>query len=182
MIKGCENNEGPLVSVLMGTYNRRRYLPAALSSILHQDYTNFEIILINDGGEDVSDIIESFNDPRITFINRKENRGFAASLNEAIPYAKGKYICYLGDDDLYYPNHFSVLVDALENKTDCHVAYSDLYKTYCRIEPDGRREILGKKLEISRDYDRFVMLYYNHALHVSLMHRRDLFDKIGIYN
>ena len=118
MIERCENEDGPLVSVLMGTYNRRRYLPVALSSILHQDYNNFEIILVNDGGEDISDIVESLNDPRITFINRKENRGFAATLNETVPYARGKYVCYLGDDDLYYPNHFSTLVDALENKTD----------------------------------------------------------------
>ncbi|MHC4754806.1 MAG: glycosyltransferase [Planctomycetota bacterium] len=172
----------PLVTVLLATYNRRRYLSVALASIVDQTYTNIEIFVINDGGEDVADIVESFNDPRIIFINRKENRGKPYSFNEALKQATGKYVCYLDDDDLFYPHHVSTLVDALENKTQCHAAYSDLYKTRCRVEPDGKRVVLSKVVEISRDYDRFLMLHYNHALHVSLMHRRDLFEKTGLYN
>jgi glycosyltransferase involved in cell wall biosynthesis len=173
---------GPLVSVLIPTYNRRRYLPVALASAIRQDYGNLEIFVIRDGGDDVSDIVNSFNDPRIIFIDRKENRGIPFTLNQALAQAKGKYICYLGDDDLYYPNHVSTLLNALENQTDCQVAYSDLYRTYCRIEPDGSRQVLSKVVEISRDFDRFVMLYFNHTLHVSLMHRRDLLEEAGPYN
>jgi len=173
---------GPLVSVLIPTYNRRRYLPVALSSVVNQSYGSLEIFVIRDGGQDVSDIVNSFNDQRITFINRGENRGKAFSLNEAMNRAGGKYIAYLDDDDLFYPNHIETLVNALENQTDCQVAYSDLYKVHCRIGPDGSREVLDKMVDISRDFDRFVMLYYNHVLHVSIMHRRDLIEKIGPYN
>lgn len=176
------NRTGPLVSVLIPTYNRRRYLSVALSSVVHQDYTNLEIFVIRDGGEDVADVVNSFNDERIVFINRSENRGLAFTLNQALQRARGKYMCYLGDDDLFYAHHVGTLVDALENCTDCQVAYSDLYKTYCRIESDGKRQILSKVVEISRDFDRFLMLYFNHALHVSLMHTRDLLEKIGPYN
>ncbi len=170
------------MSVLLSTYNRRRYLPISLSSIVRQDYRNLEIFVIRDGGEEVGDIVGSFNDSRIVFIDRKDNRGLPHSLNEAIGRATGKYICYLGDDDLYYPHHVSTLVDALENKTDCQAAYSDLYKTYCRILPDGSRQVLGKFVEISRDFDRFFILYFNHVLHVSLMHTRDILEKTGLYN
>jgi glycosyltransferase involved in cell wall biosynthesis len=173
---------GPPVSVLIPTFNRRRYLPQALTSALHQSYENLQIIVINDGGEDVSDIINSFNDPRIIFINRKENRGKAATLNEALPISDGKYIAYLDDDDLYYPNHIEILVDALENQAPCQVAYSDLYKAHCKVNPDGSRQILSKVVEVSRDFDRFLMLHFNHALHVSLMHHRDLLEKTGPYN
>jgi glycosyltransferase involved in cell wall biosynthesis len=173
---------GPVVSVLIPTHNRRSVLPVALSSVLHQDYDNLEIFVIRDGGEDVSDVVSSFNDPRIIFIDRKENRGKAFSLNEALERANGKYVAYLDDDDLYYPHHIGTLVDALEGGTDCGVAYSDLYKTCCKIEPDGSRRVLSKVVDISRDFDRFLMLYYNHTLHVSLMHRRDLLDRTGPYN
>jgi len=124
---------GPLVTVLIPTYNRRRFLPVALASVVRQDYDNLEIFVIRDGGEQVSDIVSSFNDSRIVFIDRAENRGVAFTLNEALVRAQGKYICYLGDDDLYYPHHVSTLLDALENGGDYEVAYSDLYKTYCRI-------------------------------------------------
>jgi len=182
MAKNYERKVGPLVSVLIPTFNRRQYLPVALSSVVHQDYSNIEIFVVNDGGEDVSDVVSSFNDPRVIFINRRENRGPAFTLNEALVRAKGKYICYLGDDDLYYPHHVSTLLNVLESQDECQVAYSDLYKTYCRIEPDGNRQVLSKVVEVSRDFDRFFMFYFNHALHVCLMHRRDLLEKTGLYN
>jgi len=116
---------GPLVSVLVPTFNRPSYFSEALASTLHQSYKNLQVIVINDGGEDVSDIVNFYSDPRVVFIDRKENRGKAASLNEALATAKGKYIAYLDDDDLYYPNHIETLVDALENQTDRQVAYTD---------------------------------------------------------
>jgi len=182
MVQDYEKKVGPVVSILIPTFNRPRYLSEALASALHQSYGNLQIIVINDGGQDVSNLVNSFNDPRILFINRKENRGIAATLNEALAHAQGKYICYLGDDDLYYPHHVSTLLDVLENQADCQVAYSDLYKTYCNVMPDGSRQVLSKVVEVSRDFDRFFMLYFNHALHVCLMHRRDLLEKIGPYN
>jgi glycosyltransferase involved in cell wall biosynthesis len=182
VIKNNEGKLGPVVTVLIPTFNRPRYLAEALASVVRQSYRNLQIIVINDGGEDVSDIVNSYEDPRLLFINRKENRGLPYTLNEALAQSHGKYICYLGDDDLYYPHHVSTLVNALENQTDCQVAYSDLYKVYCKVCPDGSRKVLSKVVEISRDFDRFFMLYYNHVLHVSLMHRMDLLEKTGLYN
>ena len=173
---------GPRVTVLLPTYNRRRYLGEALASVLRQSYPDLEIFVIRDGGEEVSDIVRSFPDPRVVFIDRKENRGKPFSLNEALTRARGKYVAYLDDDDVYYPDHVRTLVDALEGPTDCQVAYSDLYKTCCEVMPNGDRRILSKQVEISRDFDRFLMLHFNHVLHVSLMHRRDLLDRTGPYN
>ena len=173
---------GPLVSVLLPTYNRRHYLPQALASALRQTYRNLEVFVVNDGGEDVADVVRSFNDPRVVFIDRRDNRGKPYSLNEALGRARGKYVAYLDDDDVYYQHHVKTLVDALEGDTDCQVAYTDLYKTYCHVRPSGGREVLSKHIEISRDFDRFLMLYFNHVLHVSLMHRRDVLDRTGLYN
>lgn len=173
---------GPTVSVLLPTFNRPRYLTEALGSVLHQTYRNLQVIVINDGGEDVSDIVESYGDPRLILIDRKENRGKAFSLNEALARAEGKYIAYIDDDDIYYPNHVATLVSVLENRADYQVAYSDLYKVACRVTPDGGRLALSKVVEVSRDFDRFVMLYFNHVLHVSLMHRTEIIEKTGLYN
>jgi glycosyltransferase involved in cell wall biosynthesis len=141
-----------------------------------------QVIIINDGGEDVSGIVNSYSDPRLILINRRSNRGKAFSLNEALARAEGKYVAYIDDDDIYYPNHVATLVKVLENQTDCRVAYSDLYRTCCKVMPDGGRMVLSKVVEVSRDFDRFVMLYFNHVLHVSLMHRRDLIEETGPYN
>ncbi|MHC4572547.1 MAG: glycosyltransferase [Planctomycetota bacterium] len=187
--KGCwdwpdstNRKSGPVVSVLLPTFNRPRYLAEALTSVLGQTYASLQVIVVNDGGEDVSGVVNSFHDPRVIFLNRRENRGKAFSLNQALERAEGQYIAYIDDDDIYYPNHIEMLVEALENQTDCRVAYSDLYRAYCRLMPDGSRLVLSKVVEVSRDFDRFLMLYFNHVLHVSLMHRRDLIEKAGPYN
>ena len=172
---------GPLVSVLMPTYNRRRYMAGALASALAQTHRNLEIFVIRDGGEQVADVVRSFRDPRVVFIDRQDNRGKPRSLNEALAKAQGKYVAYLDDDDIWYPHHIETLVHALETQTDCQAAYSDLYRVYCQVRPDGERVVLSKHVEISRDFDRFLMLYFNHVLHVSLMHRRDLLEKTGPY-
>jgi hypothetical protein len=176
------DRHGPLVSVLLPTFNRPRYLAQALASVVRQTYRNLQIVVVNDGGEDVSGIVRSFDDPRIEFIDRKENRGKPFSLNEALARARGEYVAYLDDDDVYYPHHVGVLVQILESTPNCDVAYSDLYKTYCNVLPDGYRQVLSKHVEISRDFDRFLMLYFNHVLHVSLVHRRDLLERTGLYN
>ena len=182
MIEKYDKKTCPVVSVIIPTFNRPQYFSKALVSVLQQSYRNLQIIVVNDGGEDVSDIIDSFGDPRLKFINRKENRGKPYSLNEALNQADGKYVAYLDDDDIYYPNHIETLVNALEFQTDCQVAYSDFYKAYCRVTSDGSRQVLSKVVKVSRDFDRFFLLLFNHVLHVCLMHRRDLIEKTGPYN
>jgi glycosyltransferase involved in cell wall biosynthesis len=173
---------GPLVSILLPTHNRSRYLAEALASAVQQTYGNLEILVVRDGGAEVANVVRSFDDPRVILIDRKENRGKPFSLNEALARARGKYVAYLDDDDVYYPYHIEVLVEALESRAEGGVAYSDLYKTYCEVLAGGGRVALSKHVEISRDFDRFLMLHFNHVLHVSLMHRRDLLDKTGPYN
>jgi len=177
----AETTTGPLVSVLVPTFNRRRYLKEALAGLIGQTYGRFEAIVVNDGGEPVADVVERFADPRLALIERRETRGKAASLNEALEHASGKYVAYL-DDDLYYPQHLARLVGAMEGDPDCGAAYTDLYKVHCRILPGGARQVRGKVVNDSRDFDRFFLCYCGHALHVSLMHRRDLLERTGPYN
>lgn len=166
----------------MSTYNRPRYVRTAVESILRQTHRDVEAIVVRDGGQAVGDLEREYGDPRLTFINRDQNRGLPYSFNEALSRARGEYICYLGDDDLLYPHHVATLVDALDGQDAYGAAYSDLYKVHHRVMPDGGRLVLAKNVEISRDFDRMALLKFNHILHVSLMHRRDLLDKVGPCN
>lgn len=176
------SQHGPLVSVLISTYNRPHYLTEALESIFRQTWPYFQVVLVRDGGTPVEEVVRRFEDRRLTFINRSENRGLPYSFNEALSHARGEYICYLGDDDKFYPHHIQRLVQAIESQDRCGVVYSDLYKVHCRLKPDGRRIVLAKNLEITRDFDRMLMLQFNHVLHVSVMHRKDLLEQAGGYN
>jgi glycosyltransferase involved in cell wall biosynthesis len=183
MTQSKTNTNGPLVTVLLSTYNRPHYLPQALASVFCQTWPAIEIILVRDGGTPVREVIGDFlDDPRLTLIDRPQNRGKAYSFNEAIHQARGEFVCYLDDDDCFYPFHVETLANALLGQDRCQAVYSDLYKVHCRELPGGRRIVLAKNVEVSRDFDRMLMLQFNQALHVSLMHRRDLFDKTGLYN
>ena len=97
----------PLISVVMSVYNADRYLRESVKSILDQSFDNFEFIIINDGSTDSSmKILQSFSDPRIRLITQ-ENKGIAASLNEAISLARGRFIARMDADDISLPNRLS---------------------------------------------------------------------------
>lgn len=95
-------NSDELVSVLLPVLNSSDILRNAISSVLRQTYKNFELIVINDGStEDLSNVINMFNDERIVFINRKENKGVAYSLNEGLETAQGSMIARIDADDVW---------------------------------------------------------------------------------
>ncbi len=170
----------PLVSILISSFNRPDTVIEAVDSCLNQTYQNIEIILTRDGGTELP-IADMKYDNRLTIIDREENYGIAKSFNHALDVAKGEYICYLGDDDLFYPNHVQVLLDAIHG-SKYGLVYSDLYKVHYRQDKDGTRTPLSKNVEVKRDFDRMSFLRFNNALHVSIMHRKDLFIAAGKYN
>lgn len=109
----------PLISVLLPVFNAEKYLGKAIESVLNQTYTHFELLLINDGSSDGSkQIIESFSDARIRFIDNQENRGLIKVLNQGLGLAKGKYIARMDADDICHLERFQKQIDFLENHPD----------------------------------------------------------------
>lgn len=91
---------GPLVSVVIPTYNRPALLLRAIESARRQTHANLEIIIVDDASsEDVRPLIDNFNDPRIRCLRHDVNRGGAAARNTGIQAAVGEYIAFLDDDD-----------------------------------------------------------------------------------
>ena len=104
-----ERNDKPLISMIVGIYNGEKYIAECIESIINQDYSNLEIILIDDGTKDNSGIIAdeyAKKDNRIIVIH-KENSGVSASRNRALDLAKGDYICIIDQDDVVSPNYVS---------------------------------------------------------------------------
>jgi glycosyltransferase involved in cell wall biosynthesis/tetratricopeptide (TPR) repeat protein len=172
----------PKVTVLMGTYNRPDYLREAIASVVAQVMDNWELLVMNDGGVDVRHIVQEFADERVRYFHDDINRGFAFRVNFGLKEARGEYVAYLGDDDLYYPDHLEILSRALDENSDIGAVYSDLFAVQCIIDRhSGKRYPLHKFIQVSRDFNRDFMFYFNHTLHVSLMHRRDLAIRAGGY-
>jgi|GEM_PF-1109319 glycosyltransferase involved in cell wall biosynthesis/polysaccharide pyruvyl transferase WcaK-like protein len=176
-----EKVSDPLVSVIVPTYNRPDMLKEALTSVLSQTYQNFEVIVVNDAGDDVKDVIDSLNkEGKIIYLQHKENRGLSAARNTGIKAAKGKYIAYLDDDDIYYPNHLETLVNFLEN-SDYKAAYTDSYHAFQEWITD-RYVTVGKKVIFSHDFDRQKLLISNYIPVLNVVHRKDIIEIAGLFD
>jgi glycosyltransferase involved in cell wall biosynthesis/Flp pilus assembly protein TadD/ubiquinone/menaquinone biosynthesis C-methylase UbiE len=151
---------GPMVSVVVPTHNRPDMLLDALRSILHQAYQNFEIIVVNDGGQDVRDEINAFQDKRIKCIVHAQNRGLAAARNTGVRNAAGDYIALLDDDDIFYPEHLETAVQFLS--ADNPVVYTDAVRATFVKQGDADT-LAGRSVPYSMDYDRNKLLVGNIA-------------------
>lgn len=109
------------ISVLMPVYNTtEEYLRAAIESILNQTYKDFEFIIINDGStiNNVKDVIFSYNDERIIYIENETNLGLIKTLNKGISLTKGEYIARMDSDDISKPKRLEVMLDFMEKNPD----------------------------------------------------------------
>lgn len=103
----------PLVSVVIPFYSGKKWLDEALESVLEQNYSNKEILVINDGSkEDISDLKEKYKS-KVKFQD-KENGGPATARNLGIEIATGKYIAFLDSDDLWLPEKLEKQVELME--------------------------------------------------------------------
>lgn len=103
----------PSISIIVPIYNVELYLPSCLNSILTQTFTNFEVILINDGSDDnCQKICEAYRkkDQRIKVIHQK-NQGVSSARNAGIKIAKGTYIAFVDPDDVILPEMYEVLME-----------------------------------------------------------------------
>lgn len=162
--------DAPLVTVIVASYNGARTLKFTLKSIQSQEMQDFEVWIIGDHStDDSASVVDSMNDPRFFWKNLFPRCGVqSAPNNEGLKLAKGKYIAYLGHDDLWFPWHLSELVSAIQKtKTDLVFSLSAL------IGPDGVRYFTGPSSP--SDYK------INFAPPSSWLHRKDLIETTGFW-
>lgn len=112
----------PRVSVLIPCYNAGRFLKAALESILAQTYTDYEIILVDDGSEDNTAAVAA-QYPQIRYI-RHEHKGVSAARNAAVALAKGEFITFLDADDMWMPQKLEKQVAYMTQHPECELVYA----------------------------------------------------------
>lgn len=170
----------PMVSIIVPIYNAEQYLRRCVDSILNQEYTDFELLLVNDGSTDASgDICEEYGDrdPRVIVI-QKENTGVSDSRNRALDRARGKYLQFLDSDDWITPDATRLFVRAAE-EYGCDMVISDFYRvvgerlsTKGDIEEEGvltREEFAAHMMENPADF------YY--GVLWNKLYRRDIVEE-----
>lgn len=119
-----------LVSVIMGIYNCEEYLEEALNCIINQTYTNWEVIMCDDGSKDntigvAQKFVDKYPD-KFRLLKNEQNMGLNFTLNKCLYEAKGDYIARMDGDDLCSPERFQKEIDVLENNPDIAIVSTDM--------------------------------------------------------
>lgn len=123
----------PEITVLMPAYNAGKYIAEAIRSVLGQSFTNFELLIVNDGStDDTLNIIRSFKDSRIVLISQ-ENKGVSAALNLGLAHARAAYIARFDADDICYPERLKIQFEFITT----HPAYSIIGSAADYADADG---------------------------------------------
>lgn len=169
----------PLVSIIIRTRNRNALLRQALASVLTQTYSPLEVIVVNDGGEKGTAIIEEFQPYLpIQYIAHNQPRGRAAAANTGLQAVEGKYINFLDDDDLLYATHIEKLATFLES-TGESFAYSDCERG--NYQWQGQAFLLQgeRRLFNGIDFDRDRLYFNNYIPMMTAMFTHKLWTKVG---
>lgn len=166
----------PLVSVLMTAYNREKYIAEAIESVLASTYTNFELIIIDDGSSDSTvAIAKSYEsrDARVRVYVNEHNIGQFQNRNLVANLAKGFFLKYLDSDDLIYPYGLEILVNMM-------LQYPLAGYGLCTNDQDKDKIfpiLLAPKEAYEREFCKKIPLF--HRAPLSSIIRKDVFDKAG---
>jgi len=174
-----DNSDSYLVSVLLPTYNRPNQLREALNCLLEQSFKDFEVLIINDGGNPCAkQVVDAFNSENFRYFY-KENGGHRSALNYGLKKAVGKYIAYLQDDDLYYPNHLQILLETAEKKGADFVCSGI---RWVQGHWDDDKWIVDCDLTSPSANSRVDQLRIGASIaDNTVLHRRDIVNKIGLF-
>lgn len=176
MVSRLNNNHNPEITAIIGTFNRAGLLPTAINSVLAQTYENFELLVIDNGSTDnTRSVVESYTDKRVRYLfNDNPSSSCAAPRNLGIKNAQGKYVAFLDDDDIWYPDKLKICLQELSKHPDvaliCHAQ---------NIISDGefiRTNICGPW---SKDMHERLMYERNFLGPGSVLIKKEIISKVG---
>ena len=169
-----------VVSVIVPTYNRARMVVESVESVLAQSFSDFEVIVVDDGSTDTTrEVISAFTDDRIHYIYQ-DNRGRSAARNRGIEASEGEYLAFLDSDDLFLPEKLEVQTATLDTRPEIGVVYSDGY--FCDEEGRSLMRFSDFHPELGDGFVLDRIVRYNFIETATPLIRRTCFDRVGLFN
>ncbi len=164
----------PKVSVIVPTHNRAGRLEETLRSVSRQTLRDLEIIVINDNGVDVEHILRRCaKEVEIVSLRHRVNQGLAAARNTGLRFARGRYIAFLDDDDIFLPDHLETLVNFLEASGN-KAAYTDAWCAEEEKTAEGSYQIIRRHVPYCEDWDHDRIMTGNFVPVLCFLHERGL--------
>lgn len=150
------------VSVILPLYNRAASIGRAVRSVLDQRFTDFELIVVDDGSSDGSaDIVAAIHDPRLRLVRQPRNLGGNAARNRGIRESEGAILAFLDSDDYFLPDKLGFTVAYFERRPEIEVLLDSYIKSYL---PAGTRPDAGMRNPVLDDNDRIRGALFNRTL------------------
>jgi len=166
------------VSVIIPVRNCAETISRSLESVLEQDFTDYEIIVVDDGSTDgTREVVEKFGE-RIRLF-RQEGRGAAAARNRAIGESRGRYLAFLDADDTWLPGKLSLQYEYLEAHPTVGLVYSDLATFDSGGELSSSYDSHHRKIHQGMVFDKLFLK--NFIGTITVMARRECFDRAGLF-
>ncbi len=165
----------PRVSVIVPCYNAEEYIAETIRSVLEQSVEELELIVLNDGSEDGSEVvIQGFDDPRLVYV-AKSNSGVADTRNQGVDRARASVIAFLDADDLYERSNLEKKIDFLDGHPDIGLVHCDLehFDDSGPLKTERRAECVGDALHAILEFRTVV-----NGVCCAVMHKR-LFQEAG---
>lgn len=174
----------PKVSVVLTSYNHASYVGAAIESVLNQTFTDFELLIVDDGSTDNSrEIIKTYNDPRIKFFLYEKNRGPVTAVANAVKSARGKYVAVHHSDDLWTLDKLARQVEYLDANEDVAACFTRVdfidERGEIRALSDGDpyKNVFEQSNRTRAEWLNYFFHNANCLCHPSAMVRREFYDK-----
>jgi len=170
------NNINPTISVIIPTYNRGAFLGRAIDSVLNQTFSDFELIVVDDGSSDDSELIV-MERGGINFIRMNENAGVSKARNIGIKKARGELICFLDSDDSWIKDKLELQIKCMNSQEKPAACYTD--EMWIR---NGKRVNSGKR---HQKYSGEILRYCLPLCIISpssIMLRAEVLDDIGVFD
>lgn len=155
----------PVVTILLPAYNAEQYIREAIQSILEQSFSDFELLVINDGSEDnTASILQSFRDKRIRILHHHRNYGLIHSLNEGLTEARGKYIARMDADDVSISMRIAKQVAVMQKYKNVDICFS--------YTQSHQRFQIYRHSPLSSDEIKIKLIFDNIIAHPTVMFRK----------
>lgn len=155
-----------MLSIIIPTYNSEAVIGRALDSIVHQSFGGFEVLVMDgDSSDGTSDIVLGYHDSRIAFYSEPDN-GIYDAMNKGIVKSRGSWLYFMGSDD-YLVDRYGLQTIFNRNLDNVDVLYGDVESNHLSVCYKGEWSV--DKI----DYNR---------CHQAIFYRREVFDKMGLYN
>jgi glycosyltransferase involved in cell wall biosynthesis len=171
----------PQFSVIIPIYNKENFIENTLKSVLQQSFTDFELILVNDGSTDQSEAkIKAFTDSRIRYFS-KENEGVSTARNMGIAMATTQYLTFIDADDYWYPNFLAEIFSTIQQFPN--------YKIFsAAIEVETPKKIFPAQYSIPKKSEIEIVEYFDASMKTTVIctscavFHKSVFEKVGDFD